>query len=1276
MNINLVKKKIKVVSVSILLFGIIFCGIKYQLGNFNLINSGSNNISLETIYPSNQPRPWTWNGDLQKLIEWNPAVDPDRDYNRGTVPLKEKFTNQDYWVNPNAKDSGKIAICSPWWQSQYVPAYVSSGSKNFRVQTYTWWQYNDVYMMFNNWHYLPSVEMIDAAHRNGVKVYSLIMNPSEQDITFLVQKIGNSYRGADKLIEICEYYGFDGWFFNFEAPGNKALAEAVRDFLIYFNKKGESKGIRIMWYDSMVENGNVSYQNELNSSNDWFFDYEGKPAAQEMFLNYWYSEQDLIDSRDLAKSVGRDHWDVYAGFETWQQYWNSGLDLGDRDVLYVPHLLSLALFQMNGLVDVAVGNTDLEWNDDYYSKAEAFYSGENHDPANTNTSKIWKGIAHYYPAKSVINEIPFVTNFTVGNGKLFAVDGKIKSSTDWNNRAIQDIQPSWRWLVESLGEKLIPKFEFTDAYYGGNCLKVSGNLVSDNLIKLYMTNLELSSNSKFEITYKLGEANISSNMKIALSFTESPDNWEYIEVGNSESADWNSKSLDISSYSGKTIGAIGVFFNGSANKPDYQMLLGQIGIVDGDKEIPVLTNSLTVENKVEDDADIASLRLKWNKPATDVRGYNVYRKNSDGTRTLVGATSTNYYFVPKIIREGKEVDCTIEVEAISKEFGISETILTIFNWTINSAPDQSSTPNPPNNFMYVKINPELSWAKTEGAISYNVNFGTTNPPPFVKNQTETNFLPSELELGKKYYWRIDVINNFGTTSGKVWSFNTNHLGAPKKDRTNETGNKFSALDQNLDAGETSDKAFDDDVETKWLDFNKSSWIQCQFEEGSQYTINEYSLTSANDAVERDPKDWVLKGSKDGVVWDTLDVQANQNFPERFYTKTYYLGNIEAYTYYRLEMNNNSGEIIQLAELHLYDYAGFETAPGKAVPIVAEDTTNIGLADILIWNSGENTGSHKVYLGTDSELDDDFYKEVYSNKFRPEALEQNTKYFWRVDEVNNIGVTKGDVWNFTTAKLENGWIKLTFDDFENGFGDFISGGEDCFLSSIPTYSHSGNNSITIQDNSELASSFANELGIDLDTPEYVQIKIDFWFFAKGINSGEDFFVQLFDGAEWHTIANYIIGDDFEINKFEHKIIHINEADYTFSHNMKIRFMADGSSDSDDYNIDDIAVYATKSTTVAVLNNQEQLPENYILKQNYPNPFNPSTTIEYSIPLYSASVKLTVYDVLGNEIKTLVNREQLAGVYKVEFDAVYLASGTYFYQLKSGDFSATKKLLLIK
>ncbi len=95
----------------------------------------------------------------------------------------------------------------------------------------------------------------------------------------------------------------------------------------------------------------------------------------------------------------------------------------------------------------------------------------------------------------------------------------------------------------------------------------------------------------------------------------------------------------------------------------------------------------------------------------------------------------------------------------------------------------------------------------------------------------------------------------------------------------------------------------------------------------------------------------------------------------------------------------------------------------------------------------------------------------------------------------------------------------------------------------------------------------------------------------------------------------------------------------------------------------------------LTGNNQLPATYTLEQNYPNPFNPSTSISYSVPK-AGFVKLSVFDALGREIEVLSSGVKQPGNYEADFDATGLNSGIYFYRLEAGEFTATKKMILIK
>ncbi len=107
----------------------------------------------------------------------------------------------------------------------------------------------------------------------------------------------------------------------------------------------------------------------------------------------------------------------------------------------------------------------------------------------------------------------------------------------------------------------------------------------------------------------------------------------------------------------------------------------------------------------------------------------------------------------------------------------------------------------------------------------------------------------------------------------------------------------------------------------------------------------------------------------------------------------------------------------------------------------------------------------------------------------------------------------------------------------------------------------------------------------------------------------------------------------------------------------------------------AVLLAKSTMTVVGNPNASLAENYSLSQNYPNPFNPTTKINYELG-NTNFVTLKVFNVLGEEVATLVNEQQNAGKYSVNFQESNLSSGMYFYKIESGNFTDTKKMLLVK
>jgi hypothetical protein len=97
--------------------------------------------------------------------------------------------------------------------------------------------------------------------------------------------------------------------------------------------------------------------------------------------------------------------------------------------------------------------------------------------------------------------------------------------------------------------------------------------------------------------------------------------------------------------------------------------------------------------------------------------------------------------------------------------------------------------------------------------------------------------------------------------------------------------------------------------------------------------------------------------------------------------------------------------------------------------------------------------------------------------------------------------------------------------------------------------------------------------------------------------------------------------------------------------------------------------------SAVSNMSNLPRVFNLSQNYPNPFNPSTTIKYALPK-DVNVNLKIYDLLGREVKTLVNEFKKAGYYEITFNFIDFASGVYFYRIEAGNYTNSKKMVIVK
>ncbi|MBN1409230.1 MAG: family 78 glycoside hydrolase catalytic domain [Spirochaetales bacterium] len=175
------------------------------------------------------------------------------------------------------------------------------------------------------------------------------------------------------------------------------------------------------------------------------------------------------------------------------------------------------------------------------------------------------------------------------------------------------------------------------------------------------------------------------------------------------------------------------------------------------------------------------------------------------------------------------------------------------------------------------------------------------------------------------------------TSTPAFTSTTTSTGTPTGTPTPTQGNliditnlggAISAQYTDSPSGEDITKLTDNSSSTKYLTFHASGWVQ--FQSNASYVVTGYAITSANDAAERDPMSWTFQGSTNGSAWTTLDSRSGEDFPERFQRKSYLFSNSSSYNYYRLNLTNNSGTILQLSEWEILGTSGTTNTPTAVV----------------------------------------------------------------------------------------------------------------------------------------------------------------------------------------------------------------------------------------------------------------------------------------------------------------------------------------------------------
>lgn len=347
------------------------------------------------------------------------------------------------------------------------------------------------------------------------------------------------------------------------------------------------------------------------------------------------------------------------------------------------------------------------------------------------------------------------------------------------------------------------------------------------------------------------------------------------------------------------------------------------------------------------------------------------------------------------------------------------------------------------------------------------------------------------------------------------------------------------------------------------------------------------------------------------------------------------------------------------------YITVVTVPACTTPVSPlNGAAGVSIATNLEWNTVADATGYTLYLGTNNPPTNVVNGVNQGNVtvYDPVTdLNYSTTYYWKAVPYNANGSAQGcAAWSFTTEASPYNTVELSFSDFESGFGIWTDGGGDCARYTGGTYASGGVASIDIQDNSGLGSSFFLTNGVDVHTPGYVQIDVEFEFIAVGMETNEDFWLQYFDGTSWYTVASYSVPASFSNNVFYAANFSILESSYTFPTAMKIRFMCDASDNYDDIYVDNVRISAS---TIANPNNyiiplvrplnasEEGITESGSIVSVYPNPAYKDLNISIE---NNKLAELFIYDIQGKvvhheimtDIENLIDIEELkCGVYMV-------------------------------
>lgn len=299
------------------------------------------------------------------------------------------------------------------------------------------------------------------------------------------------------------------------------------------------------------------------------------------------------------------------------------------------------------------------------------------------SSPTWLGMSRFFADKTPILSTPFVTSFNSGHGVGYYVNGKLSRDNEWSYQSVQDVMPTWTWIIDSDGSKLDGGYDFTDAYNGGTSIQFYGDLDANkaNDIMLYSTDVAVTDGMTLSLTAKNDDGKAKLVAYYGDDSTASYEECETVayDLTDSEADTWTTTVVNISDHAGKTLYAIGLKVESDTAVSDYHINLGQLAILDQDRAALSGPTSVALDEILYHNAYDAEARIYWD--AVDgAASYEIYKVNANGTSNLIMETPNTAFYLPTLVRDFDEDDVTLKVVPVNANGVRGEGTELIIDW--------------------------------------------------------------------------------------------------------------------------------------------------------------------------------------------------------------------------------------------------------------------------------------------------------------------------------------------------------------------------------------------------------------------------------------------------------------------------------------------------------------------------------------------------------------------------------------------------------------------